>query len=140
MLLKSLLSMISSLISLTTDKLSIKQSDKKIVIPICRLYSSADEVTLTFSIDSGPESIMRLVQIEPMKMESGQELANLEIGIPQKVSLVPQEKVEINVEINVECDIKNATFTFKEAEFALLRIKSEILPFCALATLVAVPV
>ena len=87
-----------SLISFTTDKLSIKQSDKKIVIPLCRLYNTVGEAALDFELVSSQEnSVLKLASIGTIIMKPGEELANLEISIPQKVSPVNRENVAIKI-------------------------------------------
>ena len=82
----------------TTESFALKQSDKQLTIPICRLYNSIGQLTLKFNVEaSDNKSLFNSIALNPLIIEDGEELANLQIQIPQRVSPITTEKVKISI-------------------------------------------
>ena len=64
----------AAIVSFTTESLAMKQSDKQLTIPICRLYNNVGELTLNFGIEvAEPNSIFKTFTIEPLVISDGEE-------------------------------------------------------------------
>ena len=125
----------AAIVSFTTESLAMKQSDKQLTIPICRLYNNVGDLSLNFGIEvSEANSIFKTFTVEPLVISDGEELANLKIEIPQRVSPVSSEKVKITIcddresswklgksscLVAIDYDIKDAKFSFEVAQMSL---------------------
>ena len=87
MLLKSQ-SLTTSRRPFTTESFALKQSDKQLTIPICRLYNSIGQLTLKFNLEaSDDKSLFNSIALNPLIIEDDKKLA-----ISQRVSPITKEK------------------------------------------------
>lgn len=128
----------AAIVSFTTETLALKQSDKQLTIPICRLYNSIGQLTLKFKVESTePSSLLGSFAVEPLIINDGEELSNMIIQIPQRVSAISAEKIKISIMetasegesfwklgkssclVSIDYDIKDAKFSFELTQVSL---------------------
>ena len=128
-----------ALISFTGDKLTISQSEKKVLLPLCRLYHNSGEAKVTWKVRSkhGHKSPYHEKEGH-VTFEDKDELKNIELVISQLpvmsldldellVSLesIDENKTETqfgkirNCNVDLKYDLKPATFNFKKLDLSV---------------------